>query len=119
MSTTGPRAVLIRIAVGRIAASAAASMRCRVSALRLTCSETKSAAASSSASGTHVAPVWSSTSAVARDRALYTTRMPKPAARRATACPMRPKPTIPSVAPCTSGPSSVIGPHVRHRPSRT
>ena len=30
--------------------------------------------------------------------------MPKPAARRATACPMRPKPTIPSVAPCTSWP---------------
>ena len=41
------------------------------------------------------------------------TVMPKPSARRATARPMRPKPMIPSVAPCTSAPSQRAGSHVR------
>ena len=43
--------------------------------------------------------------------------IPKPSARRATACPMRPAPTIASVAPCSSRPSQPAGSHVRHAPS--
>lgn len=37
------------------------------------------------------------------------TRISKPSARLATACPMRPKPTMPNVAPLTSGPRKSIG----------
>ena len=116
MSITGPRAVFTMIADGFIDRSAAASMRCRVSAVRLTLSDTKSDWARRSASGSQVAPVARSTSSATRWRAWYSTRMPKPAARRATACPMRPKPTMPSVAPWTSRPSSSTGPQVRHSP---
>ena len=39
-------------------------------------------------------------------RVWCSTSMPNPAARRATARPMRPYPTIPRVAPCTSTPGS-------------
>ena len=45
--------------------------------------------------------------------------MPKPRARRATAVPMAPMPTMPSVAPATARPSSCVGPHTVHPPLRT
>ena len=45
--------------------------------------------------------------------------MPKPSARRATAWPMRPKPTMPSVAPVTSAPRLRSGSNVTHWPSCT
>ncbi len=45
--------------------------------------------------------------------------MPKPAARRATASPMRPGPTSASVAPWSSSPSQPRGSQVRHSPART
>ena len=41
--------------------------------------------------------------------AVRATSIPKPSARRATAWPMRPKPTMPSVAPVTSAPSVAVG----------
>jgi hypothetical protein len=44
---------------------------------------------------------------------------PEARARRAISRPIRPKPTMPSVAPWMSRPSSSIGPHVRQRPART
>ncbi len=44
--------------------------------------------------------------------------MSKPVARLATACPMRPNPMIPSVAPAKSAPSSMDGPQVFHFPAR-
>jgi len=46
------------------------------------------------------------------------TCMPKPTARRATARPIRPKPTIPSVLPNTSWPSMNSGPHLQLPPAR-
>ena len=51
-STTGPRAVFTRYASSRIAASASASIRWRVSGVSGQCSETMSARASSSSSST-------------------------------------------------------------------
>ena len=45
--------------------------------------------------------------------------MPKPSPRRATASPISPGPTIPSVAPWTSWPSQPAGSHVHHSPLRT
>ena len=45
--------------------------------------------------------------------------MENPAARLAVAVPMRPAPTMPSVAPVTSLPSISRGPHPVKRPSRT
>src|SRR5215472_15677765 len=46
------------------------------------------------------------------------TSIPNPLARRATACPMRPKPTTPSTAPCTSRPRYWSMSQPRHRPPR-
>ena len=86
-STTPPRAVLTRYAVGFIRASASVPIRWRVAGVSGQCSETKSARSSSSSSGTP------------ERRELASTSMPKPSARRATASPIRPRPTIPSVAP--------------------
>ena len=51
-------------------------------------------------------------------RVWCSTSMPKPLARRATACPMRPKPTTPSVAPCTSRPRYWLMPQPGQRPAR-
>ena len=53
--------------------------------------------------------------AAARWTSWYRIVIPKPCARRATAWPIRPKPTMPIVAPWTSGPSSSSGPHVFQR----
>ena len=44
--------------------------------------------------------------------------MPNPRLRRAIAAPMRPSPTMPSVAPCTSWPVKPISSQVFHRPDR-
>ena len=49
-------------------------------------------------------------------RVWCSTCIPKPAARRATAWPMRPKPTSPSVAPCTSRPRYCVIPQPGHAP---
>jgi hypothetical protein len=46
------------------------------------------------------------------------TFMPKPCARRATAWPMRPKPTMPRVLPAMSPPSSIIGSQPLYLPAR-
>src|SRR3954454_25249957 len=46
------------------------------------------------------------------------TVMPKPAARRATARPIRPNPTTPIVLWCTSWPSIISGPQIHGVPSR-
>ena len=53
-----------------------------------------------------------------RARAVWMTSMSKPSARWATARAIRPKPTSPSVAPCTSRARCVPNPHPVHRPSR-
>ena len=45
--------------------------------------------------------------------------MSNPEARRATARPIRPSPTIPSVAPLTAAPRYCPGSHVSQSPSRT
>ncbi len=49
----------------------------------------------------------------------YSTSMSKPLARRATARPMRPRPTRPSVAPQISCPKRSLGPHVFQCPRLT
>ena len=46
-------------------------------------------------------------------------RIPNPTARRATARPIRPNPTIPKVAPARSAPSMKLGPQVFQRPDFT
>ena len=51
-----------------------------------------------------------------RRRVWCSTCMPKPDARRATARPMRPYPTRPRVAPCTSWPRYWLTPHPDHAP---
>ena len=92
-STTGPRAVLMRTAVGFITASSATPTRWRVDSFKGTCKLTMSDRSSKSASvGTYpLRPV--------SCRDVWMTSMSKPDARCATACPMRPKPTSPSVVP--------------------
>ena len=55
-----------------------------------------------------------------RERAsASSTSISKPAARRATASPIRPPPMIPSVAPCTSWPRWAAGSQVTHSPAAT
>ena len=103
-STIGPRAVLTRIAVGFMRASASASMRCPVSGVSGVCTETKSARSSAA---------WRSS-----PRSTISTSISKPAARWATARPMRPAPTTARVAPWTSTPTQPCGSHVRHRRRR-
>ncbi len=79
---------------------------CFVSGVSGTCKQTKSAVASNSANSTRRAPYACSAWAFAL-RFVYSTFMLKPsAARRATAPPIRPSPTMPSVLPCTSTPKS-------------
>ena len=96
-------------------------MRWRVSAVRLTWTLTKSLSARSVV---ELDPgrlrLACSTSSGARPRLWYSTRIPKPRARRATSWPMRPKPTMPSVAPlhvlaraAAAGPTSASGPRAR------
>ena len=111
-STTGPRAVLMRIAVGFMTASSAAPMRWRVDSFKGTCRLTMSERLSNSGSaGTNpLRPVsW---------RVVWMTSMSNPDALCATARAMRPKPTSPSVAPCTSRARCVPNPQPPHRPSR-
>ena len=74
---------------------------------------------SSASSGRYVAPSGIVTSSGTGWTSWYRISIPKPWARRATAWPIRPNPTIPIVAPWTSGPSSSSGPQVFQRPSRT
>ena len=117
-ATNCPRAVFTSRAARFIAASSARPSQCRVSALSGTWSETKSDSASSVALSTRTRP--SSASSSGRgERLTYSSRIPKPRARRATAAPIFPRPTRPSVAPWTSLPSSRPGSHVFHLPART
>ena len=93
-------------------------MRWRVSALRLTWTLTMSLVASSSSNGTRVTARSRSIASSARDREWYCTRIPNPRARRATSPSDPPEADdIPSVAPCTSLPSSSSGSHVCQRSS--
>ena len=52
-------------------------------------------------------------------RPVCSRRTPKPSSRRATALPIRPIPTIPTVVSCRSRPSMKSGPQVVHSPRRT
>ena len=99
-STIGPRAVLIRIAVGFIRASASASIRWWVAGVSGQWSETKSERSSSVLEAPRASRV------VGRDAA-PSCRTRTPGA--ATARPIRPKPTIPSVAPWTVGAEEAPG----------
>jgi hypothetical protein len=84
------------------------------------CSETTSLSASSASS---VGRRSASSAAAASSRAdgfRYSTRIPKPwRARRATACPMRPKPTMPNVRPDSDVPSSCDGRQPSQPPARS
>ena len=120
-STTSPREVLMRNAPGRIRARRAASIRCRVSGVDGQCRVTASLSASRSSRSS---ARWTSRPASAASSTgrgcWYSTRMPKPpVARRATARPMRPIPTMPSVIPVTEAPSICVGPQPCHAPART
>jgi len=53
------------------------------------------------------------------DLLVWRTRQPKDSTRLATARPMRPKPTMPTVASCRSRPSMRAGSQVSHSPWRT
>ena len=86
--------MLTRYAVGFISPSSRSPIRCRVSSVSGTWSETTSAAASSSSS-------WIS--------GVCTTSIPCARASRATAWPIRPKPTMPSVMPASPRPSMNVG----------
>ena len=119
-STTSPRDVLTRIACGRIRASASAPMRCRVAGVARQWSETKSLATSSSSSVPQRRTPGTSVADAASDGDHASTRIPKPRrARSATARPMRPNPTMPSVLPATRVPSSCVGRHPLQLPART
>ena len=90
-STTGPRAVFTSTADGRIRASAAASIRCRVSGSSGTCRLTTSAASSSSSSES--------------PRPAKSGRAPKLSASRAVSRPILPAPTTPKILPSRLSPS--------------
>ena len=98
-STTGPRAVLTRWAVGFIARSSAAPIRWCVAGVRGQCSETTSDAVSSSPSSTTRAPRPSTTPGSGAERPASRISMPNAVARRAVARPIAPGPTMPRVLP--------------------
>ena len=111
-STIRPRAVLIRQAPSRRSANRRASSRPRVSSVKGRCRLTASAWASSSSSSRQPTS--------ARVREWWSTRMSNAAARCATARPILPRPTIPSVEPLTSRPrKSGSAQPPRQRLSRT
>ena len=103
-STTGPRLVFTRYAVGFISPSSRSPIRCRVSGVSGTWSETTSAAASSSSSGVS---------------GVCTTSIPCARASPATAQPILPKPTMPSVFPARPSPSMNVGAQSHGSPART
>ena len=103
-SITAPRAVLTRIAPGRIRARRRASIMPAVSSLRPRWSETTWESASSAsrvAIGAHGRPAGTPL----RFQAI--TSMPRPAPRRTISRPTPPVPTTPRVLPASSTPSSV------------
>ena len=104
MSTSGPRAVFTRIACGFIRRSCGSPISPTVSGPSGACSETKSERSSSSSSGTPP------------PREVWITSIPNPSARRATAEPIRPIPTMPSVAPLNSSPSRKSGSQLQPPP---
>ncbi len=116
-STMPPRAMLTSVAPGFIRASCAAPIRWCVCAEYGSTSTTWSEVASSVSSSTRAAP--SSASFGAGLRLVYCRRIEKPLARRATAEPIRPMPTMPSVAPCTSAPRNWSQAQRPHLPSRS
>ena len=95
-STTGPRAVLTRNAVGFISESARASIMPRVSAFNGTCSETMSAVDITVSKSTGTTPT-ESNSPCGIYGSYAMTDMPSPVALRADALPIRPSPTTPKV----------------------
>src|SRR5579862_6097463 len=104
-STTAPRAVLMSVAPSRSSARRSREISPVVSAFSGVWSETMSARPSSSSSG--VSRVW-------------ITSRSKPAARRAAALPIRPKPTMPRTDPPTSRPRNGLADQpFSHRPART
>ena len=111
-STTGPRAVFTSTAVGFINESSREEIKCRVSPVNGTCTETKSLSRNNSSNETNRAPK-ESISALAR-RLLYNTRIPNPLAIRANRDPIRPAPITPIVFPTTLIPKNCNGPHPSH-----
>ena len=107
---TWPLDVLMRYAVGFIFRRAVALMICLLDELRLACTLTKSLRERRSSRSTYLTPSWSSFAGSLR-LVLYTTVMPNPFARLATAEPILPNPIIPKVALCTSEPSRRSGFH--------
>ncbi len=118
-STTGPRDVFTSTAVGFISASVVALMRWRVTGERFTWSDTKSLRAQEFLE--RQVGRAERLGHVGRQLLHIVVQDLHPEALRPSrdACPIRPNPTIPIVAPCTSGPSSSSGPHVFHSPART
>ena len=111
-STTGPRAVLTSTAVGFMTASSAAPMRWRVDSVSGTCRLTMSERSSNSSS------VGTKPGRPVSCRVVWMTSMSKPTARWATARAIRPNPTRPRVAPCTSRARWSPKPQPVQRPSR-
>ena len=107
------------VAVGFISRSCSAPTRWCVSALYGVTMTRWSTARSRSGSVIHVAPSDASTSGARWLRLWYATFMSKPPwPRLAMAWPMRPMPSTPSVAPCTSPPANMSKPQCDQRPSR-
>ena len=103
-STMRPREPLMKMAPGRISANSRRPIMRSVCAVSGSTTQTKSDPASKSSSATWRAPSAASTSGTASPFT-YSTCMPNPsAARRATARPIRPMPSMPMVLPCTLTP---------------
>ena len=93
-STIAPRAVFTSSAPGRSFASRSAPRKPRVSSVSSRCTDSTSLSANSVSRSTNVTP-----GADFGERFQAITRMPDPAAMRATSAAMPPKPSRPSVLP--------------------
>ena len=112
-STSGPRAVLMRYASGRISASSRAPIRWRVSGVSVAWTDTTLDDRSSVSRSTSETPA-ASASAASTYGSWQRSRTSQPARRRATARPTLPSPIMPIVHPATMRPTS----GTRHPPSR-
>ncbi len=102
--------------MGFMRASAPASIRPRVESVSGTCSDSTSAASSTSSSVSLRSTGMSAARSSVRYGSYATTPMPKARQRRATSPPMRPAPTRPSVRPRSSTP---LRRERAHSPART
>ena len=108
----------MRYAERFIRVSARLSIRCRVSAVSGTCSDTMSEVSSRRSSDIASAPARPA-APVPAARVVYATFIPNAGARAATARPMRPTPTSPSCLPRSSEPSMKSSAQPFHSPRRT